>query len=120
MPTSIDALLHANVLSVFNERDRDARRAAIARTYAADVVFSDHDGVIHGHEAVDEKVQGLLDAAPGFVFRPVGPAREANDLGILDWQFGPEDSAPVVTGTDVVLVRDGRIVAAYTFVDESA
>jgi hypothetical protein len=46
--------------------------------------------------------------------------REVNDLGMLDWQFGPEGAPPVVTGTDVVLVRDDRIVAAYTFVDESA
>jgi hypothetical protein len=117
MWTSIDALMRANVLAVFNERDRDARREAIARIYAADVVFSDSDGVIRGHAAIDEKVQGLLDSTPGFVFRPVGAAREANDLGMLDWQFGPEGAAPAVTGTDVVLVRDDKITAAYTFVD---
>jgi hypothetical protein len=117
MSSSIDALMRANVLSVFNERDRDARRAAIARIYTPDVVFSDDEGVIRGHRAVDEKVQGLLDQTPDFVFRPVGPVRESNDLGMLDWQLGPEGGAPVVTGTDICLTRDARIVAAYTFVN---
>jgi|SRR3954468_25096119 SnoaL-like domain len=116
MSTSIADLMRTHVLSVFNERDPDARRAAIARTYQPDVVFSDHDGVIRGHDAIDEKVQGLLDRTPGFVFRLAGPVRESNDLGMLDWLLGPEGAAPVVRGTDIALVRDDKIAAAYTFV----
>jgi SnoaL-like domain len=117
MSTSIDTLMRANVLAVFNERDPEARRAAIARIYAPDATFSDAEGVLRGHEALDEKVQRLLDDAPGFVFRLAGPVREVDDLGKLDWQFGPEGGPPVVTGTDVVLVGDDKITAAYTFVD---
>ena len=117
MSTSIADLMRTHLLSVFNERDPGARRAAIAEVYVTDVVFSDHDGVIHGHEAITEKVQRLLDGAPSFVFRLAGPIRESNDLGILDWRFGPDGAAPVVTGTDIVLVRDNKIAAAYTFVN---
>ena len=114
-PTLRD-LMHANLLEVFGERDRERRRAVIARTYAEDVLFYDPEGVVAGHEALDAKVQTLLDGAPGFVFRPDGPVRESHDLGLLAWEFGPEGQPPVVTGIDVVLVRDARIASVHTIV----
>jgi hypothetical protein len=42
---------------------------------------------------------------------------EVGDLGILPGQFGPADQAPVVTGTDIALVRGGRISSLYTLLD---
>jgi hypothetical protein len=114
MDPTLRDLMHANLLEVFGERDRERRRAAIARTYAEDVVFYDPEGVVAGHEALDEKVQSLLDGAPGFVFRPGGPLRESHDLGLLGWEFGPEGRAPVVTGLDIGLVRDARLVSVHT------
>jgi len=114
MDPTLRDLMHANLLEVFGERDRERRRAAIARTYAEDVLFYDPEGVVMGHEALDEKVQSLLDGAPGFVFRPAGPLRESHDLGLLGWEFGPEGQAPVVTGLDIGLVRDARLVSVHT------
>ncbi|MCW0216432.1 MAG: nuclear transport factor 2 family protein [Pseudonocardia sp.] len=112
--STISDLMKANLLDVFDERDRDRRRAAIARTYAEDVVFYDPDGVLTGRAALEEKVQQLLDGAPGFVFRPGGPLHESHDMGILAWDFGPEGQPPVVTGIDVGLVRDGLLASVHT------
>ncbi|MCD2194951.1 nuclear transport factor 2 family protein [Actinomycetospora endophytica] len=114
MDATIPDLMHANLLEVFGERDRDRRRAAIARTYTEDVVMHDPEGVVTGRDALDAKVQTLLDGAPGFVFRAAGPLRECDDLGLLGWEFGPEGEAPVVTGLDIVLVVDGRITSVHT------
>jgi hypothetical protein len=101
-------------LEVFGERDADRRRAAVERTYAPDVVFADPDEVVVGHEALAAKAGRLLDASPGFVFRADGPALVNHDLGVQRWELGPEGQPPVVRGTDIALVADGRIVRLYT------
>ncbi|MEJ2869724.1 nuclear transport factor 2 family protein [Actinomycetospora sp. OC33-EN08] len=112
---TIEALMHANLLEVFGERDPDRRAAAIARTYAPDVVFSDPEESLTGHDALGAKAQSLLDQAPGFVFAADGPVHVVDDLGHLSWTLGPEGGDPVVRGTDIALVRDGVIARLYTF-----
>lgn len=107
-------LAYRNLLGVFNERDPAARAKAIEETYAEDVVFHDPEGTTQGREAIDGKVQTLLDGAPGFVFQPSGPARLSADLVLLGWQFGPEGAEPVVSGIDISLVKDGRIATMHT------
>jgi hypothetical protein len=111
---TIEQLMQANLLDVFNQRDAGQRRAAISRTYAPEVRFSDPDEVVVGHEALDAKAQKLLDGAPGFVFTPAGPIQVNHDLGYLAWNFGPEGQPPVVRGVDIALVADGVIARLYT------
>jgi len=116
--STIPELMHRNLLGVFGERDPQRRAAAIAATYAEDVVFTDPEGTVTGREALDAKAQALLDGAPGFVFAPHGEIRESGGtLGLLAWRFGPQDGEPVVTGTDIALVRAGRIHTLHTLLD---
>ena len=117
MSTTISTLMQQSLDGVFGERDDALRAAVAATTYTDDVTFSDPEGVITGRDAVLEKAAGLLAGAPGFVFRAAGPAREAGDLGLLRWEFGPPDQPPVVTGTDIAVVQAGRIRALYTLLD---
>ena len=109
-------LMNANLLEVFNERDPERRAAAIARTYAPDVVFADPEGSVTGHAAINEKAQALLDGAPGFVFRPSSPVYFGPDLACLTWEFGPEGQEPVVKGVDIGSIADGVLVKVSTLV----
>ena len=111
----IAELMRANLLDVFGERDPERRRAAIARTYHPDVVFSVGDDKSIGHEALDAAVKDILDGAPDFAFSPDGDILVNDDLGYLAWKLGPEGAPPVVRGLDIALVRDGLIVRLYTF-----
>jgi hypothetical protein len=111
---TIEQLMQANLLEVFNQRDGERRRAAIGRTYAPGVRFADPDEIVQGHEALDAKAQKILDGAPGFVFAPVGPVQVNHDLGYLGWGFGPEGQPPVVRGADIALTADGLITSIYT------
>jgi hypothetical protein len=106
--------MEANLGGVFNERDPARRRAAIARTYAADIAFSDPEGTVIGHEALDAKAQAVLDQSPGFVFSPDGDVQVVQDLGYLAWNLGREGGPPVIRGADVALVKDGLIARLYT------
>jgi SnoaL-like domain len=110
----ITDLMRANLLEVFNERDAGLRRAAIARTYAPDVRFSDPEETVTGHDALDAKAQRLLDQAPDLVFSPAGPPRVNHDLGYLAWNLGPDGGPPAVRGLDIALVENDLIARLYT------
>ncbi|SNT63789.1 SnoaL-like domain-containing protein [Asanoa hainanensis] len=111
---TIEDLMKANLLEVFNERDGDRRRAAIGRTYVADVIFSDPEETVVGHDAVDAKARRLLDESPEFVFTSVGSIHVVDDLGYLAWAFGPLGKPAVVRGVDIALAGDGLIKRVYT------
>ena len=106
--------MRATLFEVFGERDPQKRAAAIARTYADDVVFSDPDDVVTGHAALVVKAQAILDGAPDFVFAESGPAYSVQDLSYQAWVFGPAGGDPVVRGVDIGFVENGRIAKLYT------
>jgi hypothetical protein len=117
---TVEELMQRNLLGVFNERDAARRAQAIAAVYAEDVLFQDPEGLVRGRDQIDAKVSALLDGAPDFAFRPTSFVRVSGDLGVISWGFGPAGGAPVVTGTDIGLVEDGRIVRLHTLLDSGS
>jgi len=106
-----------NLAEVFDERDRNRRRAAIAELWAADGLFVDPMGRFTGHEALDGAIQTLHEHTVDYRFAAAGaPVAHARG-GLLRWTYGPEDDESRVTGEDAFVVSDGRIVAIYAFVD---
>ena len=103
------ALLDANLHEVFSERDPDARRAAIERTYAEDVRFIDPDAEVVGRQALNDRAQELLDRAPAdFVLEEDGPQYIAGETAAMAWRLGPPGS-PVARGIDILTVDDGLV-----------
>jgi ketosteroid isomerase-like protein len=109
----IRELMLVNLFAVFNERDEERRLKAIADNYTQDVIWTDPDGTTHGHEAMNERAQSLLDGIPDFVFTTAGQIH-VSDLGHLAFNLGVPEQPPAVSGYDVALVRDGRIAVLYT------
>ncbi|GAB3898470.1 nuclear transport factor 2 family protein [Kibdelosporangium lantanae] len=105
--------------TVFNERDKARRREAMASVYAADITFSDPDGIVTGHEDLNATIQRLLDQTPAFVFSRTGPIRTNHDLGYLTWGLGPEGQPPVVQGIDIAIIHNGLIRSLYTLLTNS-
>jgi SnoaL-like domain len=110
----IRELMLANLFAVFSERDPKRRLEVIARNYTEDVTWTDPDGTTHGHEALNEQAQKLLDRMPDFVFSAAGPVHVSRDLGLLSFNLGVPKQPPAVSGVDVALVRDGRIAVLHT------
>ena len=109
------ALLNANLHDVFSERDPDARRAVIERTYAEDVKFIDPDAEVVGREALDNRAQELLDRAPAdYVLEEDGPRYVGADTAALAWRLGPPGGPVAARGIDILTVRDGRVVVLNT------
>jgi SnoaL-like protein len=117
MSQTIETLLRRNLLEIFGERDETCRRRTLQDVMAEDVVFSDPEGRHVGRDAVNTAVAALLARFPGFVFAELTPPQVVSDAGYIHWGFGPPDEQPRVTGMDVVVVREGKIAALYTFLD---
>jgi hypothetical protein len=115
-PARIRELMLVNLFAVFSERDAGRRLKAIAANYTEDVIWSDPEATTHGHEALNERAQKLLDGMPDFVFTAAGPVHVTRDLGHLAFNLGVPEQPPAVSGFDVAQVRDGRIAVLYTLV----
>ena len=112
----IRELLLINLFAVFSESDPKRRLKVIEANYTEDVIWSDPETAVHGHEAMNERAQVVLDGLPGFVFTAAGPVHVQRDLGYLAFVQGVPEQPPATTGFDVAVVRDGRIAVLYTVV----
>ena len=107
--------MRSNLLEVFHEPDPDRRAAAIARTYAENVRWSDDEGVIVGRDALATKATSLRAGLDGLEFVASGEVRETTGLGYLAWELRPPGAdVAAVSGFDVGLIADGRITELYT------
>jgi len=81
MTSSPADLMRRNLLDVFNEPDPASRAAAIAETYTEDVVWHEPDRIVHGRTDLERRAEELRAENPDWVFRPVGPVSELDDIG---------------------------------------
>ncbi len=113
-----DRILRKNLIRVFGERVPEKRRQAIAEIYAKDAVLYEPQGEAHGHVAIDNAVQELLDTLPvNFVFTSNGTGSGHHGVGRLRWLCGPANGPVAVTGTDIAQVSGGLIQALHVILD---
>ena len=112
--SDLSELAHRNLTDVFNQRNELLRVLAMTEIYEASATFTDHDGVVTGIEKINAKINDLHARTPGFVFAPTS-FYELHDFASLSWGYGAEGEEPTVTGTDVVVIVDGRIAKLYTY-----
>ena len=117
MAQTIETLLRENIHGVFGEPDAEKRNKAIARLWADDGVFVDHNDRYEGHARIALAADGLAKKFPNFIFTERGEIVAIPGAGKLNWGFGPAGAEPVVTGSDVLVVTDDKIGAIYTFLD---
>ena len=105
-------------LAAWNETDPQARRAAVAEVFSADVRYTDPMVDVRGAEALAATIGAVQAQFPGFVFRLAGPADAHHDQVRFTWELGPEGAEAPIVGSDVALLdADGRINAVLGFLD---
>jgi hypothetical protein len=113
----IATLLTRNLPDVFGEGDPVRRRTAIKQLYTEDCVLYVPPGVFVGHDALDKFAGDLRATHPDFVYTPHGAPQVLHNSGRLAWGSGLSGEAPVYTGVDFIIVRDGKIAALYVYLD---
>ncbi|WP_349541054.1 nuclear transport factor 2 family protein [Bradyrhizobium sp. DOA1] len=95
---------------MFNERDDDKRRAAVAELFVEAPIMYESTNIVRGQSEISRVAGELLKQfGPAFRFVPDGVAVGHHGLGRLAWHGGPELGRVAVTGADVALVEGGRI-----------
>jgi SnoaL-like domain len=117
MSKSPAELMRVNLLEVFNEPDPSRRATVIAENYAEDVVWHEPDRINRGRKELERRADELRAENAGWVFRPVGPASELDDIGHLGFHSGPDDDHGA-SGMDIARIRDGVIVELYTIITD--
>ena len=103
---------------VFGEIDAKKRRNKIASLWAEDGVFVDPEGRYEGHAGVERAAAGLIEKFPTFTFTDRGEVQALYGVAAkLPWGYGPAGTEAVITGIDVLVMKDGKISALYTFPD---
>lgn len=121
MSDKIEELMTANLMQVFNERDPQRRRAAIERTYSADVRWTDDDDVSVGHDQLESRAHALQEGQlAGLSFVKAGPVYQTRGFGYLAWNVvAPGSDVPIVSGFDVALITDDRISQLFTVITKT-
>lgn len=115
MSDPIENLMRANLLDVFNERDDTKRQAAIERTYATDVAWTDDEGTVVGRDSLEAKCVGLQSNLGGLEFAADGPVHTVPGFAHLAWKlFDPGSGHAVMTGFDAAVIEDGLISRLWT------
>ena len=117
MAQIIETLLRENLHGVFGEHDAQKRRNNIARLWAEDGVFIDHNSRYEGHSGIDHAAVWLIEKFPDFAFTERGVLQAFNGVGRLDWEFGPAGDKAFISGIDVLVMKGDKIGALYTFLD---
>ena len=117
MQFSVNELLSRNLLAIFGERDSAARMKELETIWLPEGCFVDPDGRIVGLDAINRKVATLQARFPDFAFVERGPVDVMHGIGRLAWGFGPEGNRAVVTGVDIAITRDGKLLELYAFID---
>ncbi|WP_453945129.1 nuclear transport factor 2 family protein [Bradyrhizobium sp. USDA 372] len=113
-----DRLLRANLERVFNERDEDKRRTAIAELFVEEPVMYEPTKIVRGRLEISRVARELLKQfGPTFRFVPDGVAVGHHGLARLAWHAGPEQGPIAVTGADVAEVEGGKIARLWVLLN---
>ena len=106
-------------IAAWNETDAAARKALIAKTFAADATYVDPLAAVAGHEQVDAMIAGAQARFPGFRFTLIGEPDSHGEHLRFSWGLGPAgaDDTPI-KGTDFCRLEDGRLKTVTGFLDQ--
>jgi hypothetical protein len=106
-------------IALWNEADPAVRRQLLARDWAEGATYVDPMMSGKGAAEIEGLIAGARQQFPDYSFRLIGKPDGHGEHVRFSWSLGPGDfvDAPI-EGTDVALVRDGRIQAITGFLDK--
>jgi hypothetical protein len=106
--------------AVWNEKDEERRRVAIAELWVPDGQHYVQGREARGYEALEKRVRGSHEKNvrdDGNRFRAAKNARRLHNVVTFHWEMLPAASETVLaTGLEFLIIRDdGRILVDYQF-----
>ena len=106
-------------IALWNETDPAVRKQLLAQDWADDATYVDPMMAGRGATEIDGLIDGVRQRFPNFSFRLIGKPDGHGEHVRFSWSLGPGDFADApIEGTDIAVVRDGRIEAVTGFLDK--
>jgi hypothetical protein len=106
-------------VALWNEPDPAVRKQTLAQGWADNATYVDPLMAGRGAAEIDGLIAGVRERFPNFGFRLIGKPDGHGEHVRFSWSLGPGDLADApIEGTDIAIVRDGRIQAVTGFLDK--
>ncbi|MCA9880938.1 MAG: nuclear transport factor 2 family protein [Thermomicrobiales bacterium] len=106
-----------NSIAIWNETDADTRKALVAATWTEDAAYTDPLTAVEGRAGIDGLAAAVQAEFPGFIFRRLGEADTHHEFIRFQWEAGPAGAPPIIAGSDVAVIQDGRLRRVIGFLD---
>jgi hypothetical protein len=105
-------------ITAWNESDADRRAGLLKATFTEDVSYRDPLMQGDGHAGVAALIEGVQQRFAGFRFSLKGIPDGFADKIRFSWNLGPEGADPVIEGTDIGIIENGRLKSVTGFLDK--
>ena len=105
-------------IELWNERTPGRRRALLSQSWTADASYVDPLMRGDGLDGVDALISGVQQRFPEFTFKLIGEPDGYGEYLRFSWGLGPDGVDSPIKGTDVAVLKDGRIKSITGFLDQ--
>ena len=113
---SVENIVAAH-LEAWNSPAGPSRQGSIAQVYTADVAVNEPDAALTGHAGVEHAITALQAQLAGMAITRSGPLQQVQDLVLYPWTVAADGGPTVVSGHDILIIRDGKVSHLYVLVD---
>ena len=107
-----------NYVAAWNEADAARRTDLLDAAFTQDVSYRDPIMQGDGHSGMTQLIEGVQQRFPGFRFSLRGTPDGFGDYIRFSWNLGPEGLDPVIEGTDIGVIENGRLKSITGFLDK--
>ncbi len=113
---SVESIVDAH-MEAWNAPAGPARQESIAQLYTSDVFVNEPGARLTGHAGVEQAIAALQAQLAGLAIARSGPLQQVQDLVTYPWTVGAESGPTIVSGHDVLIIRDGKVSSLYVLID---
>lgn len=105
-------------IAAWNATDATDRATRIAAAFTETVSYRDPLMAGEGHDGIAALIAGVQDRFTGYRFTLRGEPDGFADTIRFSWGLGPDGAEPLVEGTDICEIDDGRLARVTGFLDK--
>ncbi|MEQ1952827.1 nuclear transport factor 2 family protein [Mesorhizobium sp. CN2-181] len=105
-------------IAAWNETDAAARETLLGPAFTADISYADPVMEGEGHDGLSTLIAGVQQKFAGFRFSLKGTPDGFADYIRFSWALGPEGMESVIEGTDVGIIKGGKLSMVRGFLDK--
>ena len=106
-------------LETWNESESAARSQKLCMHWDEHARYIDPRVDVQGYEALSTLIQNVQELFPEFRFKLAGRVDGYGPVVRFSWTFGPAAGPAPVEGSDVLLLRDGKITQVIGFIEKA-